>query len=116
MIQIEAQDTNFPVCQKAVVGATHISQNSASYIMKTTSCCKKLKALQYNCAIDFSNIVDNNYKVGQKKYEGDQHIKLFCMKCNVKCFLCTHKHHIHFGNVNILVCILFIGTNAEEIM
>ena len=103
-IKIEAQNINCPVCQTTVVGFIRISKSIAAFIMKPTTCCGKLKAVHYKYPVKFSKIIDNTYKVDQKIYEGDQHIKLFCMNCSVNFFHCKNKRHNQFENLNVLVC------------
>ena len=72
--------------------------------MKTTTCCGKVKAVHYTCAVQFSKIIDNAYEMDQKMYEGDQNIELFCMDCNVNHFLRNNISHNHFDNVSVLIC------------
>ena len=62
-MKIEAQDTKFPVCQTAIGSVTRQSRISHAFLIKTTSDCGKLKVMHYTCAIKFSKITDNTYKV-----------------------------------------------------
>ena len=81
----QSQNTNFPVYQLNVNDITRSDRNSgAALYFKTTSCCRKLKTAHHNCAIRWSSKIDSTYKFDQATYEGDNKIKLLCMKCSEK--------------------------------
>ena len=70
---------------------------------KTTSCCRKLKAVYHKYAIMFKSKIDSTYKVAMSTYEGDRKINLVCIKCSIIFFHCYQKRHSHIVIVNVNV-------------
>ena len=102
--QVESQDTDFPVCQMTVNGITRYGRLSGmAHYYKTTSCCRKLNAVRHKCVIMFLSKIDSTYKFDMSTYEGDQKIKLLCIKYNITFFQCN-KRHSSLGHVNVLLC------------
>ena len=81
--KVEPQDKKWPVCQMTINGITRSSRLCGGYYIKSTSCCRKLKAVHHKCTLMFSSKIDSNYKFDASAYEGDQQIKLLCMECSV---------------------------------
>ena len=104
--KIQKQDTNCPVCQLTVNGITRHDKNMNSAIQhyyKTTLCCVQSKEVHRTCSVKLSSSIESTYNFDATAYEGDNKVKLLCMKYVVSCFH-FKKRHSYLGSVSVILC------------